>query len=67
MTTSTTRIALITGASRGLGRSSALKLAEQGVDVILTYKSNDAEAQAVVRQIKSTGPTCRCAATRRCR
>ena len=55
MTTSTTRIALITGASRGLGRSSALKLAEQGVDVILTYKSNQAEAQAVVRQIEKQG------------
>ena len=55
MTTSTTRIALITGASRGLGRSSALKLAEQGVDVILTYKSNEAEAQAVVRQIETLG------------
>lgn len=55
MTTSTTRIALITGASRGLGRSSALKLAEQGVDVILTYKSNEAEAKAVVRQIETLG------------
>jgi NAD(P)-dependent dehydrogenase (short-subunit alcohol dehydrogenase family) len=55
MTTSTTRIALITGASRGLGRSSALKLAEQGVDVILTYKSNEAEAQSVVRQIEALG------------
>jgi NAD(P)-dependent dehydrogenase (short-subunit alcohol dehydrogenase family) len=55
MTTPTTRIALITGASRGLGRSSALKLAEQGVDVILTYKSNEAEAQAVVRQIQVLG------------
>jgi len=55
MTTATTRIALITGASRGLGRSSALKLAEQGVDLMLTYKSNEAEAQAVVRQIEALG------------
>jgi NAD(P)-dependent dehydrogenase (short-subunit alcohol dehydrogenase family) len=55
MTASTTRIALITGASRGLGRSSALKLAEQGVDVILTYKSNETEAQVVVRQIEALG------------
>jgi NAD(P)-dependent dehydrogenase (short-subunit alcohol dehydrogenase family) len=55
MTASTNRIALVTGASRGLGRSSALKLAEQGVDVILTYKSNEAEAQAVVRQIEALG------------
>jgi len=49
------RIALITGASRGLGRSSALQLAERGVDVILTYRANEAEAQAVVRAIEQQG------------
>jgi NAD(P)-dependent dehydrogenase (short-subunit alcohol dehydrogenase family) len=55
MTESTTRIALVTGASRGLGRNTALKLAEQGVDVILTYKGSEAQAQAVVRQIEALG------------
>lgn len=55
MTASNTQIALITGASRGLGRNSALKLAEQGVDVILTYKSNEAEAKSVVREIEALG------------
>lgn len=55
MTASTPRIALITGASRGLGRSAALALAEQGVDVILTFKSSEAEAQAVVRRIEALG------------
>jgi NAD(P)-dependent dehydrogenase (short-subunit alcohol dehydrogenase family) len=49
------RIALVTGASRGLGRNAALKLAERGVDVILTYKSNEAEAQAAVRGIEALG------------
>ena len=59
MTASTTanplRIALVTGGSRGLGRSAALALAADGVDVILTYVSNDASAQAVVAQIEAKG------------
>lgn len=55
MTTQTTPIALITGASRGLGRSAALKLAETGVDVIVTYKGNQTEANAVVGQIRELG------------
>ncbi len=52
---STTSIALITGGSRGLGRNAALKLAEKGNDVILTYRSNRAEAGAVVQQIEKLG------------
>ena len=55
MTTPTTRIALVTGASRGLGRSTALHLADSGVDVILTYMHNEAEAQAVVAAIEAKG------------
>ncbi len=51
----TPSIALITGGNRGLGKSSALKLAEQGNDVILTYRSNAAEAAAVVAQIEQMG------------
>jgi len=50
-----TPIALVTGASRGLGRSTALHLAARGVDVILTYHSNAAEAQSVVGQIEALG------------
>jgi NAD(P)-dependent dehydrogenase (short-subunit alcohol dehydrogenase family) len=48
-------IALVTGGSRGLGRSAVLKLAERGVDVILTYKSNEVEAHAVVGQLHALG------------
>jgi NAD(P)-dependent dehydrogenase (short-subunit alcohol dehydrogenase family) len=55
MTTHTTPIALVTGASRGLGRSTALQLAASGVDVILTYKGNQEEAQAVVALIQAQG------------
>ncbi|HEX6834844.1 MAG TPA: SDR family oxidoreductase [Rudaea sp.] len=48
-------IALITGGSRGLGRSMALHLAKNGSDVIVTYHSNRTEAEAVVAQIESLG------------
>jgi NAD(P)-dependent dehydrogenase (short-subunit alcohol dehydrogenase family) len=48
-------IALITGGSRGLGKSAALKLAEQGSDILLTYRSNTAEADAVVAQVRQRG------------
>lgn len=48
-------VALITGGSRGLGRSMALKLAEQGTDVILTYRNGRAEAEAVVARIEELG------------
>ncbi len=49
------KIAIITGGSRGLGKSAALKLAHQGVDVILTYQRKETEAQAVVDEIKAIG------------
>jgi NAD(P)-dependent dehydrogenase (short-subunit alcohol dehydrogenase family) len=50
-----TPIALITGGSRGLGKSMAMKLAEHGTDVVLTYRSNQAEAEAVVAAIQKLG------------
>lgn len=53
--TTPVRIALITGGSRGLGRNTALHLARQGTDVILTYKGHEADAQAVVREIEALG------------
>lgn len=50
-----TPIVLITGGSRGLGRSAALAAARSGIDVVLTYLSKSTEAQAVVAEIESMG------------
>ncbi|AMR33353.1 short-chain dehydrogenase [Mucilaginibacter sp. PAMC 26640] len=52
---SNNKIALVTGGSRGLGKDMAFKLAEKGLDVIITYNTKADEAQAVVDQIKQNG------------
>ncbi|WP_417803564.1 SDR family NAD(P)-dependent oxidoreductase [Thalassospira lucentensis] len=49
------KISLITGANRGLGRNTALSIAKAGGDVIVTYRSNEAQAQEVVEEIKALG------------
>lgn len=49
------KIALVTGGSRGLGKDMALRLAEKGIDVILTYNSKAEEAQNVINQIEQSG------------
>lgn len=48
-------LVLITGGSRGLGRSAALTLADHGHDVIVTYLRNADEAKAVVAEIAAKG------------
>jgi NAD(P)-dependent dehydrogenase (short-subunit alcohol dehydrogenase family) len=49
------KIALVTGGSRGLGKNMAIKLAEKGIDVILTYNTKKDEADAVVAEIETIG------------
>lgn len=49
------KIALVTGASRGLGKNTALTLARKGVNVIVTYHSNAEEALHVVAAIEELG------------
>ena len=50
-----TPIALVTGGSRGLGGNAVLKLAAHGIDIILTYRSQRAEADAIVAQVTAMG------------
>jgi len=53
-----TKIALVTGASRGLGRNTALSIARHGGDVIITYHHRADEAEKVVSEIKAMGRKC---------
>lgn len=55
MTENQRKIALVTGASRGLGKNTALALAKKGIDVIVTYHSNEAQANNVVSAIEEIG------------
>jgi len=49
------KIALVTGGSRGLGKEMALSLAKKGIDVLITYNSQEEEALKVVAEIESMG------------
>lgn len=51
-------IALITGASRGIGAAIAVRLAREGYDIWLNYRSNHEAAETVAAQIRDTGRQC---------
>lgn len=51
------RIALVTGGSRGIGRDIAINLAKKGLNVVITYHTNQSAADEVVRKIEKEGST----------
>lgn len=50
-----TKIALVTGASRGLGKDMAIALAGKGMDVVITYRTQKVEAEKVASEIQAKG------------
>jgi 3-oxoacyl-[acyl-carrier protein] reductase len=52
--------AIVTGASRGIGRAIAIELAREGAAVVLNYRSRQEEAEAVVCEIRKAGGTAEC-------
>lgn len=55
MSKNANKIALVTGSSRGLGRNMVEHLARRGVGVVITYRSNKAEAEAVAAEARAAG------------
>ncbi|MDO6819618.1 SDR family oxidoreductase [Zobellia sp. 1_MG-2023] len=50
-----TKIALVTGGSRGLGKDMAINISKKGIDVIITYHTNEQAANEVVSEIEKNG------------
>jgi NAD(P)-dependent dehydrogenase (short-subunit alcohol dehydrogenase family) len=53
--TNASKVAIITGGSRGLGRNAAVNLARRSVDIIFTYRASQAEAESLIREVEGLG------------
>jgi 3-oxoacyl-[acyl-carrier protein] reductase len=54
----TGKIAIVTGSSQGIGRATALRLAQSGADIVINYRSNASTAEEVKTQIEEMGRRC---------
>jgi 3-oxoacyl-[acyl-carrier protein] reductase len=52
------RVALVTGGGRGIGRAVAVRLANEGANVAISYRSNDATAEEVAEELRAAGAQC---------
>ena len=53
--TNENKVAVVTGASRGIGKACALKLAKAGYTLVINYVSNPESAEAVVKEVEALG------------
>lgn len=54
------KVVLVTGSSRGIGRSIAVRFAKEGANVVINYRSNEKEANVITEIISSYGNDCMC-------
>jgi 3-oxoacyl-[acyl-carrier protein] reductase len=52
------RVAIVTGGGRGIGRAVAVRLANEGADVAISYRSNDETAESAAEEVRAAGVRC---------